>query len=241
MQNSSLLKLLPSAQYWSAPGRSPLPAPGNPCPDLRLPAASCNAVKHPYPLPSLAMQAGASPPPRPPRTSQQDSHVGKARLSDCGGNGLYGSQHGVEQLCQLPGGSFDSPSLFHDKPREGQHICFEGGFVGHFCWVPVSLSSRLGWALSCCVEMPGSCFILRGSYWLHCQPEFIKMLPGPCDGVLRIAAHGLALRLLRDAGREPGTGSMAERAELPLRCSAHSYNSWCPDLSTHPHGTLGCF
>lgn len=87
--------------------------------------------------------------------------MGEACLSDSSRNGLYGSQHGVEQLRQLPGRSLDAASLLHDKSRECQHIRFEGAFVTHLCWVPEFLPSRLDKILSCCAEILGSCYISR--------------------------------------------------------------------------------
>ena len=111
-------------------------------------------------------------PPLPPRIARSNSHVGKACLSDCRGNGLYGSQHGVEQLCQLPCRSFNASSLLHNESRERQHIRFKGAFVRHFCWVLEFLSSRLDEALSCCAEILGSCFILRQSCWLRCRSVY---------------------------------------------------------------------
>lgn len=108
--------------------------------------------------------------------------MGKACLSDSSRNGLYGSQHGVEQLRQLPGRSLDTASLLHNKSRERQHICFKGAFVTHFCWLPEFLPSQRDKMLSCCVEILGSCCILRRScVWLCCWSEFIKMFLRPCD------------------------------------------------------------
>lgn len=100
-------------------------------------------VKHKYeliknspnvcPLPSFTIEANLSPLSFP-FILKFDSHVGEACLSDCWGNGLYGSQHGVDQLRQLPGSPFNSSSFFHNISGEGEHICFEGASVRHFCW-----------------------------------------------------------------------------------------------------------
>lgn len=159
-----------------------LPTLDNPGSDLaQLKKGTSKVFVNPCPLPSLAMQVAVSLPPLPPCSTRQDSHVGKACLSDSSRNGLYGSQHGVEQLCQLSCRSFHAASLLHNKSRECQHICFEGAFVGHFCWVPGFLSSWLDKMLSCCVEILGSCFILRRSCWLCCWSEFIKTFLRPRD------------------------------------------------------------
>lgn len=60
----------------------------------------------------------------------RDSQVSQARLAHSRGDGFDGSQHGVEQLCELPS-PFGLPPFFHNVAGQGEHVCLKGASVRH--------------------------------------------------------------------------------------------------------------
>lgn len=62
--------------------------------------------------------------------------VSQTCLAHSRGNGLDGSQHGVDELGELTGRTLGLPTRLHDEAGQGPHVCVKGTLVHHvwFCW-----------------------------------------------------------------------------------------------------------